>query len=163
MRADRLLALLMLLQTGGRMTAAELARELEVSERTIYRDLDALAMAGVPVYAERGPGGGCALLDSYRTSLTGLTDGEVRALFLLSLPTPLADLEVGRDLKAAVLKLNAALPAERQDQADWLRQRLHLDWSAPSEAETVPHLPQVQRAVWENRRLRVTYRLDDAP
>lgn len=163
MRADRLLALLLLLQTHGRMTAGDLARELEVSERTIYRDLDALGAAGVPVYTERGPGGGCALLDSYRTSLTGLTDGEVRALFMLSQPSPLADLEVGRDLKAALRKLSAALPAGRQDQEAWLRQRLHLDWSGSAVASRSPHLAALQRAAWEDRRVRVAYRRDDAP
>ncbi len=84
MRADRLRSLLMLLQARGRMTAQELARELEVSERTIYRDINALSASGVPVYAESGPGGGCALLDSYRTNLTGLTADEVRALFMRS-------------------------------------------------------------------------------
>ena len=110
MRADRLLSLLMLLQSRGRMTAGELAGELEVSERTIYRDLDALSAAGVPVYAERGPGGGCALLDSYRTTLTGLTQDEVRALFMLNIPAPLIDLGMGQELRAALLKLSAALP-----------------------------------------------------
>jgi predicted DNA-binding transcriptional regulator YafY len=89
MRADRLLSLLMLLQARGRMTAQELAQELEVSERTIYRDINALSASGVPVYAESGPGGGCALLDSYRTNLTGLTADETRALFMLSIPAPL--------------------------------------------------------------------------
>ncbi|MGD9101627.1 MAG: HTH domain-containing protein, partial [Anaerolineae bacterium] len=107
MRADRLLSLLMLLQTRGCMTAQKLAQELEVSERTIYRDIDALCAAGVPVYAERGAGGGYALLDSYRTNLTGLTQDEVRALFMLSIPAPLAELGVSQELKAALLKLAA--------------------------------------------------------
>src|SRR5215469_18273939 len=92
MRADRLLALLLLLQSRGRMTAAELARRLEVSERTVYRDLSALGTAGVPVYAERGPGGGCGLMDGYRTNLTGLTEDEARTLFMAGSLKPLADL-----------------------------------------------------------------------
>jgi predicted DNA-binding transcriptional regulator YafY len=109
MRADRLLSMLMLLQARGRMTAQELARELEVSERTIYRDINALSASGVPVYAEPGPGGGCALLDSYRTDLTGLTADEARALFMLSIPAPLDQLGVTSELKAALLKLSAAM------------------------------------------------------
>jgi predicted DNA-binding transcriptional regulator YafY len=110
MRADRLLSILMLLQAHGRMTARALSLELEVSERTIYRDIDALSGAGVPVYAERGPGGGVSLLDSYRTNLTGLTQDEVRALFMLSIPTPLVELGISQELKAAMRKLSAALP-----------------------------------------------------
>src|SRR5512136_2819267 len=110
MRADRLLSLLMLLQTRGRMTAQALARELEVSERTIYRDIEALSAAGIPVYADRGPGGGCSLLDNYRTTLTGLTEDEVRALFMVSVPAPLDKLGVTQELKTARLKLSASLP-----------------------------------------------------
>ena len=113
MRADRLLSLLMLLQTHGRMKAKSLAERLEVSERTIYRDIDALSAAGVPVYAEPGREGGFDLLDSYRTNLTGLNEREVRALFMLSIPAPLAELGVSQDLQAALLKLSAALPNAR--------------------------------------------------
>jgi predicted DNA-binding transcriptional regulator YafY len=159
MRADRLLSLLMLLQTRGRMTAKHLAGELEVSERTIYRDIDALSIAGVPVYAERGPGGGCALLDSYRTSLTGLNEDEVRALFMLSIPAPLSDLGVGEELRAALLKLSAALPAG-QHNGERARQRIHLDsvWWFQAE-ESSPHLQVIHQAVWQDRRIRLTYRL----
>lgn len=160
MRADRLLSILMLLQARGRMTARRLAEELEVSERTIYRDLDALSAAGVPVYAERGPGGGCALIDSYRTTLTGLTPDEVRALFMLSIPAPLAELGVDQELKAALLKLSAALPAARRHDEEQVRQRIHLDpagWSGTREA--VPHLQPIQQAVWHDRKLYLTYRL----
>ena len=160
MRADRLLSLLILLQTRGRMTARRLAEELEVSERTIYRDIDALSAAGVPVYTERGPGGGCALLDGYRTNLTGLTRDEVRALFMLSVPAPLADLGVGHELKAALLKLSAALPTERRTDERRMRERIHLDsiWWFQHE-EPVPHLQTIQEAVWEDRRLQLRYRL----
>jgi predicted DNA-binding transcriptional regulator YafY len=164
MRADRLLSMLMLLQTRGRLTARALAAELEVSERTVYRDLDALSAAGVPVYAERGPGGGCALLDSYRTTLTGLTDDEVRALFMLTIPAALTQLGVGPELKAALLKLSAALPAERRRDEAWVRQRIHLDWSGWEQAdEPAPHLRTVQRAVWEDRRLWLAYQRQAGP
>src|SRR5215210_3306964 len=114
MRADRLLSVLMLLQARGRMTAAELAHELEVSERTVYRDLEALSMAGVPVMSERGPGGGCALPEEYRTNLTGLTGSEVRGLFLSAVPGPLADLGLGKAVEAATQKLAAALPRDHR-------------------------------------------------
>jgi predicted DNA-binding transcriptional regulator YafY len=160
MRADRLLSILMLLQARGQMTAQQLAEELEVSVRTIYRDLDALSAAGIPVYAERGPGGGCALLDSYRTTLTGLTQDEVHALFMLSIPAPLAELGVDQELRAALLKLAAALPdAHRHDEAR-TRQRIHLDSEGWFETrEPVPHLQTIQQALWQDRRLRITYRL----
>lgn len=162
MRADRLISLLMLLQTKGQMTAQELAQRLEVSTRTIYRDLDALSAAGVPVYAERGPHGGCALLDSYRTNLTGLTEYEVRALFMFTVPGLLADLGVKKESDAAMLKLTAALPAPFQKDAEQVRQRIHLDpapWFRPS--EPVPYLQLVQQALWQECRLRMDYRQGD--
>ncbi len=160
MRADRLLSIMMFLQARGRMTAPELARELEVSVRTIYRDMDALSAAGVPVYAERGPGGGCALLDSYRTTLTGLTQDEVRALFMLSIPAPLTELGLDQELRAAMLKLSAALPASRRGDEERVRQRIHLDpvgWFDSN--EPVPHLQTIQQALWADRKLHLTYRL----
>jgi predicted DNA-binding transcriptional regulator YafY len=160
MRADRLLSIMMLLQARSRMTAQDLAGELEVSVRTIYRDLDALSMAGVPVYAERGPGGGCALLDSYRTTLTGLTQDEMRALFMLSIPAPLAELGVDHELKAALLKLSAALPATRRGVGERVRQRIHLDSEGWFEArEPVPHLRTIQEALWQDQRLQIVYQL----
>lgn len=150
----------MLLQARGRMTAPKLARELEVSERTIYRDIDALSAAGAPIYGEAGPGGGYALLDSYRTNLTGLTEGEVRALFMLNIPRPLADLGVGRELGAALRKLAAALPSARRDDEQRVRQRFLLDPVAWEQSEgTAPHLATVHQAVWQDRRLRLTYRI----
>jgi predicted DNA-binding transcriptional regulator YafY len=160
MRADRLLALLMLLQTRGHMTAPVLAEELETSVRTIYRDIDALSAAGIPVYTERGRGGGCALLDSFHTNLTGLTEHEVRALFMLSIPGPLADLGVSQELKTAMLKLSAALPAARRRDEELVRQRVYLDstWWFQSN-EPVPHLETVQQAVWQDRKLYLTLRL----
>jgi predicted DNA-binding transcriptional regulator YafY len=160
MRADRLLSILMLLQARGRLTAQQLADELEVSVRTIYRDIDALCIAGVPVYTERGPGGGCALLDSYRTTLTGLTRDEVRALFMLSIPAPLAELGLDQELKAALLKLSAALPTTRRPDEERARQRVHLDSAGWSETRAaVPHLQTIHQAVWHERQLHITYRL----
>lgn len=156
MRADRLISLLMLLQTRGRMTAQELATELEVSERTIYRDIEALGASGVPVYAESGPGGGCSLVDSYRTTLNGLNTDEVRALFTLSVPAPLDALGMSQPLKAALLKLSAALPAsQRNGEAIGVRQRVYLDstpWGA-STKEPTPHLQTILRAVWQDHKL----------
>ena len=160
MRADRLLSLLMLLQTQGRMTAAELATELEVTERTIYRDIDALSMAGVPIYTERGPGGGCALLDHYRTNLTGLNEEEIQALFMLSIPAPLVDLGVNQELKRALLKLTTALPTRHYDAEQYVRQRIHLDSVVFFQSsEPMPHLRLIYQAVWENRQLHITYQL----
>ncbi|MBK8985840.1 MAG: YafY family transcriptional regulator [Chloroflexi bacterium] len=162
MRADRLISLLMLLQTRGQMTAQELADRLEVSPRTIYRDLDALSTAGVPVYAERGPQGGCSLLDSYRTNLTGLTDKEVRALFMFTVPGLLADLGADKASQTALLKLTAVLPAPFRPDVDKVRERILLDtavWFQPE--EPTPFLPLVQGAVWQERRLRMTYRRGD--
>jgi predicted DNA-binding transcriptional regulator YafY len=160
MRADRLLSLLMLLQTRGQMTARKLAEELEVSERTIYRDIDALSAAGVPVYAERGPGGGCTLMDGYRTDLTGLTRDEVRALFMLSVPAPLADLGLSQELSAALRKLSAALPVTRRVDEQRMRECIHLDsvWWYQHE-EPVPYLRTIQEAVWSDHRLHLCYRL----
>jgi len=157
MRADRLLSLLMLLQTRGRMTARELSSELEVSERTIYRDITALSTAGVPVYGEAGPEGGFSLVESYRTNLTGLSPGEVQALFMLSVPEAFSDLGVSQECKAALLKLSAALPENRRSDEIRVRQRFYLDstwWH--NETGTVPHLKTIQQAVWEDRRLLIT-------
>jgi len=160
MRADRLLTLLMLLQARGKMTAEDLAEELEVSIRTIYRDVDALSITGVPIYAERGPGGGIALLDRYRTTLTGLTEDETQALFMLSIPAALADLGVSKDLKMALHKLSAALPAMRRGTQQRVRQRIHLDPTSWQPATTTtPHLLTLHQALWEDRLLTITYRL----
>jgi predicted DNA-binding transcriptional regulator YafY len=162
MRADRLISILMLLQTRGQMTAQALAGKLEVSERTIYRDLDALSASGVPIYAERGPGGGCTLLESYRSNLTGLNEEELRALFMVSVPGPLDDLGMKKALEAAQLKLSATLSAGRREAVDRVRQRIFLDasgWFYPP--EPVPYLEIIQEAVWDNRRLRTVYRRSD--
>jgi predicted DNA-binding transcriptional regulator YafY len=159
MRADRLLALLMLLQSRGRMAAHELAGALEVSERTVYRDINALCAAGVPLLSEGGPGGGYWLPESYRTTLTGLTKDEARALFMLGTPAALDALGLGGAVRAAQLKLAAALPAPWHEDEARARQRVHLDATWWAEGETLtPHLRTLYGAVWESRRLRLCYR-----
>ncbi|EME99165.1 WYL domain-containing protein [Streptomyces mobaraensis NBRC 13819 = DSM 40847] len=159
MRADRLLSLLLLLQNRGRMTAPELAAELEVSVRTVYRDVEALGASGVPVVADRGPTGGFRLVGGYRTRLTGLTEDEAGSLALATVPGAAAELGLGADLAAARLKLEAALPAGTGERARRVAERFHLD--APGwfrDAEPVPHLAVVADAVWRQRALRVHYR-----
>ena len=158
MRASRLVSLLLLLQNRGRMTAEQLAVELEVSVRTIYRDVEALMAAGIPLYGEAGHAGGYQLVEGYRTRLTGLTGPEAEALFLTGLPAAAAELGLGAELAATQLKLSAALPAEHRARADRMRQRFHLD--APSwyrSTEPVPLLTTVADAVWEQRKLDIDY------
>jgi len=158
-RASRLVSLLLLLQTRGRMTAAQLADELEVSVRTIYRDLEALSAAGVPVYAEAGPNGGCQLIEGYRTRLTGLTTKEAEALFVSGVPGPVGELGLGTVLGAAQLKLLAALPKELAERASLARHRFHLDaprWFRGGGND--PHLAEVAAAVWQDQRITVRYR-----
>jgi len=150
--------LLLLLQTTGKMTASRLAEELEVSVRTIYRDIEALSGAGVPIYAESGPGGGVRLVEGYRTRLTGLTAAEAEALALSGLPGAASELGLGTVLAAAQLKVDAALPPELRIRAVRMRERFHLDapgWFARE--EQVPHLATLSRAVWEERRVEIRY------
>ncbi|MFJ2593711.1 helix-turn-helix transcriptional regulator [Streptomyces erythrochromogenes] len=159
MRADRLLSLLLLLQNRGRTTAPELAAELEVSVRTVYRDIDALGASGVPVLADRGPAGGYRLADGYRTRLTGLTDTQAGSLFLAGVPGPAQDLGLGADLAAAQLKLQAALPAQLAGRARQIQERFHLDATAWfRDADPVPHLARIAQAVWDQRVLHAHYR-----
>lgn len=158
MRADRLLMLLMLLQQHDCLTAEELAEELDVSVRTVYRDVDALSAAGIPVYAEHGHGGGYRLLEEYRTGLTGLTRDEVGALLLLTVPEPLAGLEAGQKLKAALSKLRAARAAYATgpDQAP----RIYLDWAGWEQGRAPEaHLRALYQAVTMNCKVSIGYRL----
>ncbi|MEW2133366.1 WYL domain-containing protein [Streptomyces sp. NPDC005435] len=164
MTASRLLSLVLLLQNRGRMTARQLAAELEVSVRTVYRDVDALSAAGVPVYGEPGHAGGFSLVEGYRTRLTGLHGAEADALALAGLPGPAAELGLGAELAAAQLKLDAALPPVLRERAARVRERFHLDTSRwYREAEAVPRLTAVAEAVWNRRTLRVLYRRWAAP
>ena len=158
MRASRLLSLLLLLQNRGRMTADELAAELEVSVRTVYRDIEALSASGVPVYADRGRTGGYQLVDGYRTRLTGMTGEEAQSLSLAGLPGAAAELGLGTVLAAAQLKLYAALPAEQRTRARMIDERFYLDvpgWHRG--IESLPRLSEVADAVWRNQRIKVAY------
>lgn len=163
MRAERLLSILLLLQTNRRMTTRELAERLEVSPRTIHRDMDALSGAGVPVVGYPGQGGGWELLEPYRTDLTGLTPEESQTILLDSLPPSLAELGLDAAARSARIKLMAALPDSTRDAVDYTRQRLYIDptgWSRQND-ETPEMLPAIQEAVWSNRMLQITYRRAD--
>src|SRR5438132_11149446 len=156
MRADRLLSILLLLQAHGRMSAGNLARRLEVSRRTVYRDLDALSGAGVPLVTDRGPNGGAYLLGGYRTDLTGLTETELEALLAFGGQGPAADLGFGSQLDRASRKVAAAA---RRESAGRLRARVLIDserWYQT--ARVPPHLARVQDALWLDRRVRLRYR-----
>jgi predicted DNA-binding transcriptional regulator YafY len=158
MRADRLLAIMLILQRVRKTTAGELARRLEVSERTIYRDLEALGAAGVPVYSEPGRGGGVGILAGYRTDLTGLSVAEAELVPLLGLSDVLASVGVGQSLQRTEAKVLAALPEDQRKRAEQSRRRIYVDLSRWwDHAEGVPHLPTIVEAVFAGRRLRITY------
>lgn len=159
MRADRLLSILLVLQVDRRVTARQLAERLEVSERTILRDMEALSGAGVPVVAERGAGGGWSLLEEYQTKLTGLTAAEIQSLFLARPARLMADLGLKRVSEAAFIKLEASLPASSRKQAEFARQRILIDssgWRDP--AESIACLPVLLDALWQERRVQFCYR-----
>ncbi len=122
-----MLSILLLLQTNGRMTSRQLAEKLEVSERTIFRDMESLSMAGVPVFAERGSSGGWHLSEGYRTNLTGLKKDEIQSLLLMNPTGVLKDLGLDQDFDQAFLKLLAALPPSIRSDAEYVRQRIHID------------------------------------
>ena len=158
------MSILLLLQTRRRLTARELADELEVSLRTIYRDVEALAAAGVPVYADQGRAGGYRLVEGYRTRLTGLTEQEAAALFLVGMPGAAAALGLTAETSAAELKLLAALAPDQRDRAGRLKNRFHLDLPAwYQDAEDSPHLSAIADAVLHDRRVQVRYRRWEEP
>ncbi|MEU7010097.1 WYL domain-containing protein [Streptomyces sp. NPDC046332] len=159
MKSSRLISILLLLQTRGRMTAAQLAEELQVSVRTVYRDVESLHAAGVPLYGDAGHSGGYQLLVGHRSRLTDLYTGEAEALFLAGIPGAAAELGLGGHFVDAQLKLRASLPAPLRDHVDRLRARFHID--APgwyTEDTDAPFLPQVAEAVRAGRVLAVRYR-----
>lgn len=158
MRASRLLTIQMLLQTRGRMSAQALAEVLEVSVRTLYRDVDQLTSAGVPIYAEQGRNGGFQLVEGWKTTLTGFTASESQAVFMSGLAGPASELGLGQQVVDAQLKLMSALPAHQRDDAQRVQARFHLDpadWYR--EADPVPHLATVATAVWQDRQLSLRY------
>jgi predicted DNA-binding transcriptional regulator YafY len=162
MRADRLLSILLLLQVNTRLTARALAERLEVSERTILRDMEALGAAGVPVTAQRGAGGGWGLVQGYRSDLTGLNAAETRTLFLTKSSRLFADLGMKQAAEAALIKLLASLSAGARRDVEHTRERLHIDgagWYQSGEA--FPLLPVLQEAVWQERQVLINYQRAD--
>jgi predicted DNA-binding transcriptional regulator YafY len=160
MKSGRLLSLLLLLQAHGRLPAAELAKRLSVSVRTVMRDVQSLSASGIPVYTERGRYGGIALLPGYRTDVPGLTADESRALFVLLSDAPHAELGLGPAIGSALRKVMAALPATHRADADLASRRILIDpsrWRAPAQRLTAP-LGVLQQAVFADRRLALRYR-----
>jgi predicted DNA-binding transcriptional regulator YafY len=159
MRASRLINILTTLQAKGLVTAEALADENDVSVRTIYRDIDALSLSGIPVYSERGSDGGYRLLDGYRVRLNGLTPAEAEAMFLSGIPGAAADLGLGSLMAGAQKKLTAALPEDLRESARRMQQKFHLDapaWLA--EGEQPVYLQAIADAVWNSKQIRMRYR-----
>ncbi|QPC83434.1 WYL domain-containing protein [Phototrophicus methaneseepsis] len=157
MRADRLLSLLLLLQ-GSHQTARDLASALEVSERTIYRDVEALSMAGIPIYTQPGTNGGVFLDEDYRLTLTGLTREQVLSLFATSDADPLAELGLGHAAKHSLMKLFNMLPVGHQHEVNRMRQRFLFDAAGWFHTEDLSaHLHQLQAAVWGDHQIELQY------
>jgi predicted DNA-binding transcriptional regulator YafY len=164
MKSGRLLEMLLLLQARGQVTAAELAERLEVSPRTVYRYAEALSGAGVPIYTERGRAGGIRLLPGYRTDVTGLTQDEARALFVLTTGGAQEDLGLGTAARSAILKVMRAVPEPFRPAATATSQRILVDpagWMRPP--DPVGALGVLQAAVFTDRRLRLRYRSSGRP
>jgi predicted DNA-binding transcriptional regulator YafY len=158
MRAERLLRLLLHLQTRGQSTVAQLSAALGVSPRTIQRDLEVLSLAGVPVYSIRGRGGGWTLLPDYRTRITGLTPSEVMSVFVGATAHVLADLGLDASSDQAVTKLIASLPEGTRREAEYARQRLLIDHAGWDDRRETPRwLDLCREAVWEEHRRQITY------
>ncbi len=162
MRADRLLSMMLMLQAKGRMTAQTLSERLEVSERTIYRDIEALSYAGIPIYTQSGTNGGIFLDEQYRVSLTGLTRSEIQSLFVAGAAGPLRDLGMDKAVEETLMKIFAALPAIQRDEVSRIQQRIFIDHTNWFQlVERLPHLPLLQQAVWEDRIVEFEYQSPD--
>nr|WKF60698.1 hypothetical protein HUO10_005219 [Paraburkholderia busanensis] len=158
MKASRLLSIMMMLQARGRMTAPALAEALEVSERTVLRDIDQLSAAGVPIWGDRGRNGGFQLREGWSTDLTGLTENEAHAMFLAGLPGPATELGLDGTATSARLKLIASLPPDSREHADRVASRLHVDTIDWYRAQETPvFLREVADAVWNSYRIEVKY------
>lgn len=159
MRADRLLSIILLLQKHHRLTAKELSTRLGVTERTIYRDIEALSMAGVPVYTQTGPDGGCFLEESYRSQVNWFTDAELQTLLYTGSAIPLAELGMKDAMDNASLKLFALLSKSRQQESEKMRQRIHFDasdWYGTNN-EALPILPLLKDAIWRDVLIDINY------
>lgn len=162
MRADRLLSIVLLLQARGRLTAGALAELLDVSERTIQRDMEALSLAGIPVYADRGIGGGWSLLEGFATQLTNLTPTEIETLFLAKPASLLLDLGMAKAANTALDKLLPLLPALHRREAEVMRQRIHIDLlDLPCTAEQATFLPLLQSAIRQERQVQIRYQMSN--
>lgn len=162
MRADRLVSILLSLQSHGQMTAKQLAERLEVSERTIYRDMEALSGAGIPVVADRGVNGGWRLLEEYRTNLTGLKEAELKALFVSPSSQLLDDLGLSGTIENARNKLLASVPDHYRENVKDVWHRIHIDTSAWKQAkEQIVSFETLQKAVWEESKLNMCYQRAD--
>jgi predicted DNA-binding transcriptional regulator YafY len=162
MRADRLLTMMLLLQTHGKMTAQTLATKLEVSRRTILRDIDALSAAGVPIYADGGHGGGIVLDEHYRTALVGLRESEIRTLFIGNNAQLLREIGLGEAAESTLFKLRAVVPSIHQSAVEHLRQRILIDaawWWSDNQA--LPNWELLQQAVHEDRCIEAVYERHD--
>ncbi len=162
MRADRLMNIMVLLQNRGKMTAKELANELEVSERTILRDMDALCHAGIPIVSERGKAGGWRLLDNFRSKLSGLNINDIKSLFLFPSGKLLEDLGLNIQALDTRQKLLAAIPGIFRDEAQAMWERIYIDSSTWRQSKEKVHaLKTVQQAVWESKKLKIAYEQAD--
>ncbi|KOR87709.1 helix-turn-helix transcriptional regulator [Paenibacillus solani] len=158
MRADRLLSIMLMLQNGGKKSTRYLAEQLEVSERTIIRDMESLSSAGIPVYAERGSLGGWVLEENYRTNLTGMTHDELISLLVTSHSPLIGDLGIRKHFDAAYQKLLASSPRSIRQDAEMIREKIHIDGAGwHSYRETHPYLTVLQEALWLDRITRIQY------